>query len=78
MKKVWKTILTVFLIVLFPLGIIYCIGRALFADNRNFASYLGMIFLFIGGFALCAGLFWKDLPWMVTSIDWVKGFLRIG
>lgn len=77
MKKVWKTILIVLLVVLFPLGILYCVGRALFADNRNFATYLGILFIFLGGFALCVGMFWRDLPWVITAIEWVKNFLRI-
>ena len=49
MKNLNK-ILTIIMIILFPLGIIYCIGKNLFSDN--FASFLGGIFIFILGVGL--------------------------
>ena len=73
--KVLKTIGIILLVVLFPIGILYCIGKALFGDKRNFVTYLGMFFIFAAGFCLCAGLFWHDLPWMVTAVEWVKNIL---
>lgn len=77
MKDVWKKIAVILLIVLFPIGMIYCIGKALFADKRGFAVYLGMLFIFIGGFALCVGIFWQDLPWMVSVVAWFKTLFHI-
>ena len=54
-----KRLLRIFLIVLFPLGIIYCIGKNLFSGN--FVSFLGGIFLFACGFALSVYLLRPDL-----------------
>lgn len=73
--KVLKTIGIILLIILFPIGILYCIGKALFGDKRNFVTYLGMFFILAIGFFLCAGIFWKDLPWMVTMVEWFKNIL---
>lgn len=75
MKKVFKIILTVLIIILFPLGMLYCIGKALFADKRNFVTYLGMFFIFILGFCLCVALFYKDLPWAMTVINWFQSWI---
>ena len=55
MKKWIKIIL----IVLFPLGMLYCIGKNLF--SRSFASFLGAIFLFGLGMLLAIYLFRFDL-----------------
>ena len=40
-----KKFVRIMMVILFPIGILYCIGRALFTGN-GFASYLGMIFIF--------------------------------
>ena len=50
----FKKVLNIILVILFPLGIIYCIGKNLFSGN--FASFLGGIMLFALGFVLC--VFW--------------------
>lgn len=46
MEKVIKTLLIIF----FPLGIVYCVGKNLFRDS--FACFLGGIFLCAIGAAL--------------------------
>lgn len=43
MKKIFRIIL----MVLFPLGVVYCIGRNLFSGG--FASFLGGVILFASG-----------------------------
>lgn len=58
MNKLNK-ILTIIMIILFPLGIIYCIGKNLF--NGNFASFLGGWFLFGLGFVFCIILLRPDI-----------------
>lgn len=55
MKKVINTIL----IVLFPLGIIYCVFKNLFSGN--FTTFLGGVFLFGLGMLLAIYLFRFDL-----------------
>ena len=50
-----KKFLTILMILVFPLGVIYCLGKNLF--NRDFVAFLGGVFLFLGGFALSLWLF---------------------
>lgn len=70
MKKFWR----IFLIVLFPLGIVYCVGRALFTGN-GFASYLGMFFIF--GFGTLLGVYLANPEmvrgWFQTVAGWFGG-----
>lgn len=58
MKKINK-ILTILLIILFPIGMLYCIGKNLF--SRNFTSFLGGICLLVAGFLLCVFLLRPDI-----------------
>ena len=55
LKKVLRTLLIIF----FPLGILYCIGKALFGSS--FSSFLGGIFLCGVGFVLAIYFFRYDL-----------------
>ena len=52
MKEVWKKVLLALLIILFPVGIIYCIGKAFFADKRTWVTFLGILFLGIIAYLL--------------------------
>ena len=54
-----KKIGTILLVILFPLGILYCIGKNLFTGN--FASFLGGVFLFAVGFVVSIVLFRPDI-----------------
>ena len=56
MKKLTK----ILLIAIFPLGIIYCVGKNLFSGN--FAAFLGAIFLMLAGFLLPLLLLIDSLP----------------
>ena len=60
------------MIIIFPLGIIYCVGKNLF--NGNFAAFLGGIFLFIGGFVLALFVLRPDIveP-ILTFFKLIKG-----
>ena len=58
MKKI-KLLKLLLLIVFFPLGIIYCIGKNLFGGG--FASFLGGIFLFAVGFIVALYFLRYDL-----------------
>lgn len=73
MKKVLKTILIVIVVILFPIGILYCIGKALFADNRTFATYLGMLFIFLAGFIVCFLIFRQDL--VQAAVNWINNII---
>lgn len=55
MKKFWKIVL----VVLFPLGVIYCVGKNLFSGN--FSAFLGGVFLFAIGFGLSVYLLRPDI-----------------
>ena len=52
-------ILTLLLIIFFPLGIVFCIGKNLF--SRDFWSFLGGLLLFACGFVLAIYLFRYDI-----------------
>ena len=58
MKKLNK-VLTIIMIILFPLGIVYCICKNLFSGN--FASFLGGVLLFAGGFIVSVVLLRYDI-----------------
>ena len=62
MKKIFR----IFLIIMFPLGIIYCVGRALFT-GKDFASYIGMIFIL--GLGILLGVYF-------CNPEMVKGWLQ--
>lgn len=73
-----NTILTIILILLFPLGIIYCIGTALFSDKRTFATFLGITMIF--GIGILLGIYlvqpsWYDpiIAWFIDTWEWIKG-----
>ena len=55
--------LRIILIVLFPLGIIYCVGKNLFSGN--FVTFLGGVLLFGLGFLLAL---WTLRPDLVEPI----------
>jgi hypothetical protein len=55
MKKILNTLLIIF----FPLGVLYCVGKNLFSGN--FASFLGGIFLVCIGFCLAIYFLRPDL-----------------
>ena len=50
-----KKFMTILMVLIFPLGVIYCLGKNLF--NRDFVAFLGGVFLFLGGFGLSLWLF---------------------
>jgi hypothetical protein len=59
------------LIIFFPLGVIYCVGRNLFAGN--FASFLGAVFIFLGGFIVAILLLRPDiLQTIITLVEGLK------
>ena len=60
-SKIFRTIM----IILFPLGILYCVGRNLF--KSDFASFLGGLFLLAGGFVLAIFLLRPDLVEPIIS-----------
>lgn len=64
MKKLNK-VLTIIMIILFPIGIVYCIGKNLFSGN--FAPFLGGLILFLGGFVLAMFLLRPDLVEPIIS-----------
>lgn len=55
MKKFFR----LFLIIFFPLGILYCVGKNLFSGN--FISFLGGIFLILLGFLISILLLRQDI-----------------
>ena len=57
--KIFKKILTIISIVLFPLFMLYCIGKNLW--NRTFIEFLGGLFLILTGFILAIVLLRPDL-----------------
>ena len=61
--EIFKKVLRIILIVLFPLGIIFCIGKNLFSGN--FVSFLGGVLLFGLGFLLAL---WTLRPDLVEPI----------
>jgi hypothetical protein len=63
--KTLNKILTIIMIIIFPLGIIYCVGKNLF--NGNFASFIGGILLFVMGFVLAIFLLRPDLVEPIIS-----------
>lgn len=69
MKKIFK----VLLIILFPLGIIYCIGQNLF--SKNFAGFLGAIFILGGGVLL--GIYIKDPQFFINLWESIKSAIKI-
>ena len=48
--EIFKKTIRIVMMVLFPLGIIYCVGKNLFSGN--FASFMGGVFLFVLGFVV--------------------------
>lgn len=54
-----KKIIRILLMVLFPLGILFCIGKCLFSGG--FYNFLGGIFLFAAGIGLSIYFFRYDL-----------------
>ena len=67
-----KKIATIIMIVLFPLGMIYCIGKNLFSGN--FASFLGGVCLFIVGFILAIFLLRPDI--VEPIINFIANFVK--
>jgi hypothetical protein len=63
--KTLKKIATIIMIVLLPLGMIYCIGKNLF--NGNFASFLGGVSLLVVGFVLAIVLLRPDIVGPIIS-----------
>lgn len=59
MKDKLSKELKIIMIVLFPIGIIYCIGKNLFGSN--FVAFLGGLFLLIIGFVLAIFLLRPDI-----------------
>lgn len=57
MKK--NKVLTIIMIILFPIGIVYCVGKNLFGGN--FVSFLGGVLLCGLGFVLALFLLRPDL-----------------
>lgn len=70
MKRFWR----IFLIILFPLGIVFCIGKALFS-NKDFASFLGMILILGVGVLLGVYLGNPEMVngWIQTVQSWTGG-----
>lgn len=70
MKRFWR----IFLIILFPLGIVFCIGKALFS-NKDFASFLGMILIL--GIGVLLGVYLGNPEmvngWIQTVQSWIGG-----
>ena len=62
-----NSLLTLLLIICFPIGIVYCIGKNLF--NGNFASFIGAILIFGAGFCLAVWLLRPDIS--QTVIDFL-------
>ena len=60
-----KKVLTIIMIVIFPLGIIYCIGKNLF--NGNFVTFLGGVFLAVIGFVVCVIWLRPDIIQSIVS-----------
>lgn len=68
-----KKFLRILLIVLFPLGIVFCIGKALFS-NKDFSSFLGV--LIICGLGILLG-FYIGQPetvegWVQAVVGWFQ------
>ena len=59
MKKFFQTLLTILLIVFFPLGILFCVGKNLFSGG--FTQFLGGILLFAAGAVLAIYFLRYDL-----------------
>lgn len=60
-----KKLLKVLLVLIFPLGMLYCIGKNLFSGNA--ASFLGGVLLLAIGFILAVGLLRHDLIDLVIA-----------
>ena len=74
LSKKGKIILTVLMIILFPLGIVYCIGINLFA-GKKFAAFLGGVLLF--GVGMLLAIYLVRPEYYVIAWEYVKGwFIR--
>ena len=60
-SKLFRLIMIIF----FPLGILYCIGKNLW--NKDLVSFLGGIFLFGGGFIVCIVCLRPDIIQSIVS-----------
>ena len=59
-------VITILIVALFPLGILYCIGKNLW--SRDWTSFLGGLFLFLGGMVV-------TVVWLRPNIiDSIKNF----
>lgn len=69
-RGILKLIIRILMIVIFPIGMLYCIVRALLPGRKGLTSYLGMIFIFVAGFALCFCFLRQGL--LLAVVDWIK------
>lgn len=69
--KTGKIILTVLMIILFPLGIVYCIGINLFA-GKKFTAFLGGVLLF--GVGMLLAIYLVRPEYYVIAWEYVKGW----
>ena len=65
MNKRFSKVLNILLVIFFPVGIIYCIGKNLFGGN--FSTFLGGLLLFASGFVLALFLLRPDIVKPVLS-----------
>lgn len=68
MSKKFNMIKNIILIILFPLGIIYCIGKCLFANSL--CGFIGALLLCVCGF--CIGVYLYDTGVLDTCIAYIK------
>lgn len=66
-----KKILKVLLIIFFPLGIIYCVGKNLFSGNV--AQFLGGIFLAVGG--ACTTIYFLRYDLVEPIFEFINKFI---
>ena len=68
MSKKFNMIRNIILIILFPLGIIYCIGKCLFANSL--CGFIGALLLCMCGF--CVGIYLYDIGVLDNCISYIK------
>lgn len=68
MKNKLNKLITILFIILFPLGIIYCVGKCLFANS--IAGFIGALLLCVAGF--CIGVYLYDIGVLTPAVEFVK------
>lgn len=59
------------LVIIFPVGIVYCLSKALFGNN--FPTFLGVVFAI--GIGILLGIYLVHPEFYINIINWFKAIL---